>query len=99
MDYFTQSGKPLWGFTENAVDMTLLCLMGGCTRVRMGRGSNFWFEVLCFVGVLYGMLMCGFRLWMCIWSSYGVLFLWFGWGCSVLVLVCWIWGLRGMRWV
>ncbi|CAM9551241.1 unnamed protein product, partial [Hapterophycus canaliculatus] len=32
MDYFTQSGKPLWGFTESSVDMTLLCLMGGCTR-------------------------------------------------------------------
>lgn len=36
MDYFTQSGKPLWGFTESSVDMTLLCLMGGCTRVRLG---------------------------------------------------------------
>lgn len=33
MDYFVQSGKPLWGFTESSVDMTLLCLMGGCTRV------------------------------------------------------------------
>ncbi|CAN0064772.1 unnamed protein product, partial [Ectocarpus sp. 4 AP-2014] len=32
MDYFTQSGKPLWGFTESSVDLTLLCLMGGCTR-------------------------------------------------------------------
>eukprot|EP00903_Cladosiphon_okamuranus_P015600 g14405.t1 len=32
MDYFVQSGKPLWGFTESSVDMTLLCLMGGCTR-------------------------------------------------------------------
>lgn len=33
MDYFVQSGKPLWGFTESSVDMTLLSLMGGCTRV------------------------------------------------------------------
>lgn len=33
MAYFVQSGKPLWGFTESSVDLTLLCLMGGCTKV------------------------------------------------------------------
>lgn len=38
MAYFVQSGKPLWGFTENSVDLTLLCLMGGCTKV----GGQAW---------------------------------------------------------
>lgn len=33
MDYFTQSGKPLWGFSESFLDMTGLNLMGGCTKV------------------------------------------------------------------
>lgn len=37
MDYFTQSGKPLWGFSESSLDMTGLNLMGGCTRVINGN--------------------------------------------------------------
>lgn len=33
MDYFTQSGKPLWGYAENVITVGDLCLMGGCTKV------------------------------------------------------------------